>query len=161
MNIMKRTIYFLTFFLLATSLIFSFYSPNIKKGKVLGSQDMRIREISINGQYFSVFVAKNKEERKLGLSNWENLKYNQGMLFVFEEPKMQFFWMKDMNFPLDIIWLKNNKVIFCEKNVAVKDYAGNVNRVYSPEPANQVLEINAGLCDIYNIKKGDKLDIKF
>ena len=62
------------------------------------------------------------------------------------------FWMKDMRFPLDIIWIKNGEVVHVEKNV-LENFSG----ILSPQvDADSVLEINAGNVDKLDIKIGDR-----
>lgn len=62
------------------------------------------------------------------------------MLFVFPEAGLHRFWMKDMNFPIDIYWLgKNYEVVDVAKNVPPESYP----KTFSPKsPANYVLETN-------------------
>ena len=81
------------------------------------------------------------------------------MLFVFDHPAQYPFWMKDMNFPIDIIWIDENlKVIFIKKNAVPESYP----EVFtSPQNSKYVLEVVAGFSDKYNIKIGDKVENYF
>ena len=82
------------------------------------------------------------------------------MLFVFSEPHIQRFWMKDMNFPLDIIWIRDFKVIGLEENVPQPaNNDGKTARMNSPEPADMVLEVNAGEVAKYGISAGDMVQL--
>src|SRR3989344_9467711 len=65
----------------------------------------KIKSVRIAGQVIQVELALSEIERAKGLSKREGLKENEGTLFVFERPGKHHFWMKDMNFPLDIIWI--------------------------------------------------------
>lgn len=98
------------------------------------------------------------DERRTGLSGRDNLPTDRGMLFVFEEPDRYGFWMKDMQFPLDILWLDENyAVVHIEKNVPPE--GSEPSRTYTPPvPALYVLEINAGYSDAYDISVGDVLN---
>jgi uncharacterized membrane protein (UPF0127 family) len=84
------------------------------------------------------------------------------MLFDFgsETEAMPRFWMKDMRFDLDIVWIKDNKIIGIAKNIP-KPAAGTADEklpTYSPpSPIDQVLEVNAGWTDKYKIKTGDEV----
>ena len=60
------------------------------------------------GEEIPVEVADTLKKRSLGLGKRASLKKGWGMLFVFEKRKPHRFWMKDMQFPLDIIWLDNH-----------------------------------------------------
>lgn len=93
------------------------------------------------------------EKRKKGLSNRDSLCSNCGMLFLFDKEGDYFFWMKDMRFPIDIIWLRDNEVVHIAQNVNHQSKS-----VYSSkEKADKVLELNANEVSRCNIKIGDKL----
>ncbi|HQV64701.1 MAG TPA: DUF192 domain-containing protein [Candidatus Paceibacterota bacterium] len=66
------------------------------------------RIISPQGVNISVRVADTDKTRQLGLSYFKSLPDGQGMLFVFPQMGTYSFWMKDMNFPLDVIWIDDN-----------------------------------------------------
>src|SRR3989338_8783915 len=73
--------------------------------------------VKIAGQNVEVEVADTQEEQELGLSGRKNLKENEGILFVFDAPGKYGFWMKDMNFSIDMIWLAEDaKVIYIKKD---------------------------------------------
>lgn len=116
--------------------------------------------VEINNKVFQVELAKTPEEQARGLSNRDILADNSGMLFIFPNYQTRFFWMKDMRFSLDIIWIKDNQVVGCEKEVAVFQNVGYVSQVSSPELVNYVLEVNSGICKKYEIKAGDKVEVK-
>ncbi|MFA5128720.1 MAG: DUF192 domain-containing protein [Patescibacteria group bacterium] len=106
-----------------------------------------------------VEIADEPMEMAKGLSNRKSLDKNHGMLFIFATPGQPAFWMKDMNFSIDIIWIKNNVVVDIAPNLPVT--AAEFLSTYTPrEPANYVLEVNAGFAAEHGIKIGDKVDIK-
>ena len=92
-----------------------------------------------------------------GLSGRPALTDNQGMLFDFgagtsTEPS---FWMKDMLFDLDLVWIKNNTIIGITKNVPAPKTSTGQLPVYSPPaPVDAVLEVNAGWTDSHEIQTG-------
>lgn len=96
-----------------------------------------------NGDIY-VRVAHTDITRELGLSYFKTLPADQGMLFLFDQPGRYPFWMKGMNFPLDIIWLKKVsgdtfQVVYVAENVDPDTYP------HSFDPgidADAVLEIN-------------------
>ncbi|HWY79637.1 MAG TPA: DUF192 domain-containing protein [Candidatus Sulfotelmatobacter sp.] len=116
--------------------------------------------ITIDNHSFLIEVATNSAQQQLGLSKRTTLPQNQGMLFIFKTPDRYAFWMKDMNFPLDLIFINNNKIVTIYQNVP-EPKNGNTNLpIYTPdESANQVFEINAGLSKQYGFKKGDSITI--
>ena len=117
-------------------------------------------QIKINNQTFQVEIAKTQNEKIKGLSNQKNLKENSGILFVYDDYQVRNFWMNNMNFPLDILWIRDNKLISCEKNVPIKDNQGKISQISSSEPINYVLEINSGLCEKYDLKSRQTVDIQ-
>jgi uncharacterized membrane protein (UPF0127 family) len=125
-----------------------------KEGVVLGEKTVRL-----GGQEFTVEIADTPGKWSQGLSGRESLVENAGMLFVYSDYNIRLFWMKEMKFPLDIVWIKDNLVVSCTEKVAVLDKAGRISQVKSPSEANYVLEINSGLCEKYNIIFGSKVEI--
>ncbi|MDP2585820.1 MAG: DUF192 domain-containing protein [Candidatus Levybacteria bacterium] len=114
--------------------------------------------VTINNQKFNVSVASSQQEQEIGLSETKSLSQNQGMIFLFAKPDYYAFWMKNMKFPIDIIYI-NGDVITTIKN-AVQPPKDNIEIpiVYTPtEPSDKVFEIQAGLSEKYNFKKGDKV----
>ena len=103
-------------------------------------------------------VSDTSELRTRGLSRREELLPGTGMLFIFEQPGKYGFWMKDMQFSLDIIWFDSGyRAIYLQKNVAPETYP----EIFTPPvPAQYVLEVPAGFVDNSGISIGDFLDVK-
>jgi len=118
-------------------------------------------KIAFKNQTYAVELAKTPKDQQLGLSGRKSLPQDQGMLFVFTTAAKYPFWMKEMNFPLDMIFIKDNKIVTIFTNVPVpKDPKATNIPVYTPtQPANYVLEINAGQVKKYNFKNGDTVKI--
>lgn len=117
--------------------------------------------VLVNELEFKVDVADTAQKRYQGLSGKERLLEDEGMLFVFHDYYMPSFVMREMNFPIDIIWIKDNIVAGIEKNIPlVKDNSQLIR--YSPKGfINYALEINAGITDKHNIKIGDSVVINY
>ena len=119
--------------------------------------------VTINGKEISVETAKTPEEREKGLSGVSSLDKDSGMLFVFEnKSKTPVFWMKGMLIPLDIIWIKEDKIIRIDKKVPVPatDTPDNKIKTYSAGTVvDYVLEVNAGFSDSNSIKIGDSVTV--
>ncbi len=116
--------------------------------------------VRINNYEFKLQIAKTAKEQEIGLSKYEDLSKNLGMIFPFERPDYYSFWMKQMKFPIDIIYIKDGKIVTIYKNVKPPKSGNESLLIYKPkEPANMVLEINAGLSDKYKFKEGDKISI--
>lgn len=79
--------------------------------------------VVIAGQKFNVEVAKNSAEFAKGLAGRPCILPNQGMLFVFNRSGQYPFWMKGMNFPIDIVWINSaHKVAALEIDVEPSTY---------------------------------------
>jgi uncharacterized protein len=111
--------------------------------------------IKIDGQKFFIEIAETSQEQALGLGKRDGMKENEGMLFDFHQKKQWAFWMKDMHFDLDMLWLENGKIVYIAKNVSHH----SLEIIRPKTEADQVLEIKAGLSDKYNFKLGDKAEI--
>lgn len=120
-------------------------------------------DIKVNNIPLKVEVAKTAAERKEGLSNRKSLKNNEGMLFVFENKDVQpVFWMKNVLFGIDIIWIKNNTISGIEKNVPIpKEGVDDKNLpTYRPQnPIDYALETVAGFADANGLKVGQPVDL--
>ena len=109
---------------------------------------VKIGEISI-----SVEIADTDIERAKGLSNRESLNEQEGMLFIFPKESLHKFWMKDMHFSLDIVWINEGRVVDITHNVPPQKEKDNL-AIYQPkEKIRYVLEVNSGFA------KQNKIDI--
>ena len=113
------------------------------------------------GEEIPVEVADTLKKRSLGLGKRTSLKKGWGMLFVFEKRKPHRFWMKDMQFPLDIIWMDNHRIVHITHHVKPANSRGEPEVMTSPVPANFVLEIAAGRSAILGLKTGQQMRFKF
>jgi uncharacterized membrane protein (UPF0127 family) len=91
-------------------------------------------------------------EQERGLSDTEALRDGQGMLFVFPSPTDAAFWMKDMRYSLDIIWIGEDKVV---KDIHADLSPESYPAQFAPkEPVRYVLEVPAGFAKAHKIKIG-------
>ena len=114
-----------------------------------------------SGKEIPVEVADTLKKRSLGLGKRTSLKKGWGMLFVFEKRKHHRFWMKDMRFPLDIIWLDNHRIVHIIHNAKPANSTDKPEVITSPLPANFVLEIAAGRSVKLRLKTGQQMKFKF
>lgn len=117
--------------------------------------------IMIAGRSISFEMAVEGSDQNKGLSGRPGLEENQSMLFVFPRADFPVFWMKDMNFPIDIVWLKGAEVVDITQNaepqpgVADKDL-----KTFAPsKPADKVLELKAGWASRNGLKIGDMVEV--
>lgn len=102
-------------------------------------------------------IADNNFERQTGLMYRESMKDNQGMLFIFEDAAPRFFYMKNTLIPLDIIYFGSDRTA-----VSIQDNAVPMDETPLPsgEPAQYVLEVNAGLAEEWGIEVGDRIEFE-
>lgn len=110
-------------------------------------QGYRFPRVTIEEKGYSLEVADSDAEREKGLGKRESLCAECGMLFVFEQPGRYAFWMKDMRFPLDIIWLLGDEVVFVAHEVQ-PNFLGMLDPAVS---ADRVIEVNAGVANDLNV----------
>lgn len=115
--------------------------------------------VKIGDREFFIEVVTDTLSQARGLSGRAGLLENRGMLFIFNEPVVRSFWMVGMKFPLDIVWINGDKVVGVSENLPPAS-VDNVQVYSSPESADKVLEINAGLAKKFGIKAGDKIMLR-
>lgn len=145
--------------LLITAIIISLFFTIYSLIRYSSTNTQKYKSVKINNQYLKVEIASDNLTRAKGLSDRENLDNNSGMLFTFPSADYHQFWMKDMHFPLDFIWIKDNKVVDVTSNVPYpKNNVMNLPIITPKEPSNSVLEVNAGKILEWNIKIGDVVE---
>lgn len=158
MSLNKLFIIFGVIFVIFAAVVFFQFRGNNANVK---SQSTANNTVEINNHTFKVEAATTPEKQQQGLSGRTSLPQDQGMLFVFEKSDYQNFWMKNMKFPIDIIFINDDLVISVVANAQPpKTDTENPQIIKSSGVANRVLEINAGLAEKYDIKEGDKVEIK-
>ncbi len=113
-----------------------------------------VKELTVGKANFRVEVADTPMARVRGLSGRPSLAKSEGLLFIFPFASVQTFWMKGMNFPIDIIWIRNNRVVGWAEN-ALPETDDDYSLYTSPEAVDVVLEINAGQVSEFGINIGD------
>lgn len=147
----KQKIFLAIVFLLSIFFVVG-YHFDFKKPNEVGVLDYKYSMV-INNKQINIDIATTTEKKMRGLSGQDNILSNQGLLFVFENSDKYGFWMKEMKFPIDIIWIdEKNKVVTINKSVLPDSFP----KVYYPnKKVKYVLETEAGFADINNIKVGD------
>jgi uncharacterized membrane protein (UPF0127 family) len=133
---------------------------NIPKDRYLQAR------VIVNSFELTTDLAITNDQKAEGLAVKDHLKENEGMLFVSERPSRQSFWMKDMKFPIDIIWLNSNgTVVHIEHTlqpcISVVNPAASIRNcpIYTPDSDSQyVLETIAGFSQKHNVKIGTNID---
>ncbi|MFZ1290548.1 MAG: DUF192 domain-containing protein [Melioribacteraceae bacterium] len=132
-------------------------TPILKEETYKFNKEGELTFQSAKGDFISsidVEFADNDEERATGLMFRNEMKENQGMLFIFPYENQQSFYMKNTILPLDIIYVnKNLEIVTIFKNTT----PFSLDSLPSSAPAQYVVEVNAGYSEKYNITEGDKV----
>ncbi|KKU88260.1 MAG: hypothetical protein UY16_C0010G0016 [Candidatus Gottesmanbacteria bacterium GW2011_GWA2_47_9] len=111
----------------------------------------------IRDQTFTIETAVTREERELGLGNRKTMPMDHGMVFLFGVRGKYDFWMRGMQFPLDFLWIGENKILDITTNVPPP--VGNEPPVQltAKVPVDKILELNAGTVSRLRIQIGDEI----
>lgn len=113
------------------------------------------KTILIADRNFKVEIADTEAKRERGLSGRKNLDSNTGMLFIFDHPDFYNFWMKEMNFPIDIIWLdQNKKIVDLTENLQPTTFPKTFT---SKIPAQYIIELKTGEIKNQQLKIGQQV----
>jgi len=120
--------------------------------------------IKIDSVVLQVEIADTEPARTRGLMFQEELPFDKGMIFIFDEEQIISMWMLNMQFPLDVIWFDSKgDVVHIEKNVvpcksAIETMTCTFQNAENRK-AKYVLEVTAGFVDKFNITEESKLQI--
>lgn len=135
--------------LLVASAALAYVHARFSQGYVRLGDDLRV----------NVTVADNDATREKGLSGKEALAPDEGMLFVFDHPQAYGFWMKDMRFPIDILWIAQGQLVDITTDAAIP-VPGQELPVYYPRvPVDHVLEVRAGFAKEHGLRTGMPVSI--
>ena len=111
--------------------------------------------LSINGRPLEVEIARTKKQRAKGLMYREELGWNEGMLFIFQEEQYLSFWMKDTSIPLSVAFLDNNGVV-----TDIHDMEPfSLHPVRSSRQCRYAIEVNRNFFRDAGFTVGSKLDL--
>lgn len=120
-------------------------------------------EISVAGNKVFVEIMDTDAKRAMGLSGRSSLSQKEGMLFVFEEKDiMPAFWMKNMQFAIDIIWINDGKVVQVDKNIPAPSPQTPDSQLvlYKPEESiDYVLEVASGFSEKNKVVVGSEISL--
>jgi len=149
--VFKRIKLILVIAIFALVLLALFFNLDFNK-----QENLQTTQIQIGSKVFTAEIAQSLNARVQGLSGRKSLAKGKGMFFISDKEDFQGFWMKDMNFPIDIIWIG--------RDLKVKDITYNISPITYPEvfyskvPIQFVLEVNA--FESEGISIGDKVNFR-
>lgn len=123
----------------------------LKLGSRVQRDNSNFGKLEIVGKVLDVEVVDTDNDRQVGLSGRLALP-RDGMLFIFQTPSKYSFWMKDMSFPIDIIWFdKDWQVVYVVERASPSSYP---ERFAPSMDAQFVLEVESGFASSTQIKIG-------
>ena len=121
-----------------------------------------LENVKIDNIYFKAEIAKTDQDKATGLAKYNKIDNNFTIIFPFSRADYYTFWMKDMKFSIDIIYVRKSKIVDIFANVPYPKNADEALQIIRPsEKADTVLEINAGLSNKYKFKKGQSVEINY
>lgn len=138
--------------------------PEITEPEITLSGPGQLLEVSaiaqIKDQTFQLEVANTPQQQALGLMFRSELPANRGMLFPFSAPRRASFWMKDVPVALDMVFLREGKVV---EVVTAPPCAAGPCETYGPannQIVDSVLELRAGRGEELGLQPGDTVEIQ-
>jgi len=147
------------FFALLFGIIFGVFSSVSLRNSNENTAAQEKNRVTVSFKQVSVEaeVADREDTRTLGLSGRDQLEEGEGMWFVFPSDDHHSFWMKDMNFPIDILWFdKDLKVVSIKENAMPESYPNS----FTPSSFDRyVLEVPSGFAKKYEVSFGDTISV--
>lgn len=114
--------------------------------------------VTVGKTIIPVEIRRTPEELQKGLSGRASLDAKSGMIFIFDKSAKYRFWMPDMHFSIDIIWIdENKKIVGIHENVSTEFDPEDPKFYIAPKPAKYVLEVNAGFSKKNGIGVGNEI----
>jgi uncharacterized membrane protein (UPF0127 family) len=119
--------------------------------------------IKVDDVVLEVQIADDESKRIRGLMFQDPLPYDQGMIFVFDEPGVYSLWMLNMQFALDMIWIDaEGNVVHIEQDIPPCETPTEIMACQSIVPSGEamyILEVTAGFVEQFGITKDSKIDL--
>ena len=157
MHSFRKTIIALLLILIFSTVVYA----SSEKGRVLSST--YDTKISVVSRDVYVEIVSDPASITKGLSGRKDIGKNQGMLFDSGyENTYPAFWMKDMKFAIDIIWIDDGRVVHIDEHVqpptpGTADF--EIPKYRPPVPVDHVLEVPAGFSNQNSIAVGDLVNL--
>jgi uncharacterized protein len=110
--------------------------------------------VTVGGTSVRAEIADDRASQERGLGGRDSLAPDAGMLFLLPDDT-PLIWMKGMRFPIDVVWIKDGRVVDVTPGLQPPDGSGPL-PTYAPDrPANRALEVNAGWAARHGVERGD------
>ncbi len=118
-------------------------------------------EVTVNNFKLVADLALTQEQQTKGLAVKNTMNESQGMLFVFQQPSPESFWMKNMKFPIDIIWMDANRsVVYIAPDLKPCPTLGGCPGYVPTKESLYVLETTAGFSHRHDVKLGTQMSFR-
>lgn len=136
--------------------IFYYSWQNYGGGRVAEETTPNITHLKIGELFIEVEAVSDSSAQARGLSGREKLEENKGMLFIFPKSGIYPFWMKDMKFAIDIVWISEfGRIVHIKHNATPESYP---DLFVSEDLAKFVLEVPVGFAQKHNLMPGDTVE---
>ena len=116
--------------------------------------------VTIRDRVVTVEIVRTQAEQAQGLSDRPSLDWHRGMLFVYDEADFLSFWMKRMHFDLDIVWIREGRIVGIAAFVPYpRENPMQPATLRSPELTDMVLEVPAGYAQTHGWRRGDRVTV--
>lgn len=137
-----------------------YHDPTLLQPYLPNTTNLNEIQLKVGTNIIKIEVADTPQKRAQGLGGRESIAPDTGMLFIFDSSSRYQFWMKNMKFPLDIIYINQGQVVDFLKNVpspSPQQKDADL-PIYSPTvEVDMVLEVNSGYIDTNKINIGDSV----
>lgn len=132
----------------------------VSHGTRRGSADYQTKNISIASHQIQAYLADTEQKQQTGLAAFDKINQNRGMVFYFATPDKYAFWMKDMKFAIDIIWIRDNKIVDISQNIQTETGKSDnkLTKYYPASEVDTVLEVNTGWANKNKIRVGESIN---
>lgn len=130
--------------------------------QVFNSKMQPQSNVVIDNHMFTLLIASTEAQKELGLGGRTSIPADTAMLFPFPKAEYYTFWMKGMRFPLDMIYIRGDKIVTMFRDVKNPPLGTPDSQldIYRPlEPADKIIEMNSGSALKYGFKLGDSVKI--
>ncbi len=163
---MKKFVIQMILLLVVIAATFILFSPTGQSQKIelpFLPHPVISKALLINGSKLKVEIADTESKRNKGLSDRDSIATDSGMLFIYPNVGKHVFWMKGMKFPLDFVWINQDKVVDLIPGVpppAQGQKDADLPLYTSKSDADKILEVNVGVINKLNIKIGDTIKVE-
>lgn len=142
----------------AIRLIVTGLAMSLLPAMAVADETCRDDQVTLRGDWgearFTVEVADDADERAQGLMYRESMARSAGMLFVYNRPRTVRFWMKNTLIPLDMLFADETGTVRYIHRMAEPE---SEDMIYGGNNIQFILEINGGMADALNIRKGSEM----